>query len=137
MIMDFKGNFSNEWKNRKFYHSLKHACEGIITVFKEERNFRFELICLSLVVIVGLIFHLSSSEWLWILVTSTIVLAAEATNTSIENLTDLASDLKPNPYAKKAKDIAAGVVLISAIFAILVAVIIFIPKILNFITNVR
>lgn len=131
--MDFKDKFSNEWKNRKFYHSVKHACEGIITVFKEERNFRFELICLSLVIIAGLIFHLSSFEWLWVLASSAVVLIAESANTSIENLTDLASGLKPNPFAKKAKDIAAGMVLISAIFSVIVALIIFIPKIIKFI----
>lgn len=130
--MDFKDKFSNDWKNRKFYHSFKHACEGLKMVFKEERNFRFELICLSLVVIAGLIFHLSNSEWLWILVTSAIVLIAEAANTSIENLTDLASGLKENSYAKKAKDIAAGMVLISAIFAVIVAIIIFVPRIIYY-----
>ncbi|MGX5377528.1 diacylglycerol kinase family protein [Ligilactobacillus sp. LYQ135] len=129
--MDFKDKFTNEWKNRKFIHSLKHACEGIKTVFKEERNFRFELICLSLVVIAGLIFHLKNMEWLWLLVASAIVLVAEAANTSIENLTDLASGLHPNEYAKKAKDIAAGMVLIASIFAIIVAAIIFIPKVIT------
>ena len=65
--MDFKDKFATSWKNRKFSHSLRHACDGLITLFKEERNFRFELICLSLVVIAGLIFHLPISEWLWLI----------------------------------------------------------------------
>lgn len=128
--MGFKGNFTNKWKNRHFYRSLKHAWEGLVTVFKEERNFRFELVCLSLVIIAGLIFHLKSAEWLWLLVASALVLVTETANTAIENLTDLASHLHSNEYAKKAKDIAAGMVLISSIFAVLVAIIIFIPKLL-------
>lgn len=128
--MDFKDKFATSWKNRKFSHSLKHACDGLITLFKEERNFRFELICLSLVVIAGLIFHLPINEWLWLISTSAIVLIAEAANTAIENLTDLASHLHSNDFAKKAKDIAAGMVLLAAAFAVIVAGLIFIPRII-------
>lgn len=130
MAMDFKDKFATSWKNRKFSHSLKHACDGLITLFKEERNFRFELICLPLVVIAGLIFHLPISEWLWLIAASAIVLIAEAANTAIENLTDLASHLHSNDFAKKAKDIAAGMVLLAASFALIVAGLIFIPRII-------
>ena len=130
MAMDFKDKFATSWKNRKFSHSLRHACDGLITLFKEERNFRFELICLSLVVIAGLIFHLPISEWLWLIAASAIVLIAEAANTAIENLTDLASHLHSNDFAKKAKDIAAGMVLLAATFAVIVAGLIFIPRII-------
>ncbi|GAA0812330.1 MULTISPECIES: diacylglycerol kinase family protein [Ligilactobacillus] len=130
MVMDFKDKFATSWKNRKFSHSLRHACDGLITLFKEERNFRFELICLSLVVIAGLIFHLPISEWLWLIAASAIVLIAEAANTAIENLTDLASHLHSNDFAKKAKDIAAGMVLLAAAFAVIVAGLIFIPRII-------
>lgn len=130
MAMDFKDKFATSWKNRKFSHSLKHACDGLITLFKEERNFRFELICLPLVVIAGLIFHLPISEWLWLIAASAIVLIAEAANTAIENLTDLASHLHSNDFAKKAKDIAAGMVLLAAAFALIVAGLIFIPRII-------
>ena len=130
MAMDFKDKFATSWKNRKFSHSLRHACDCLITLFKEERNFRFELICLSLVVIAGLIFHLPISEWLWLIAASAIVLIAEAANTAIENLTDLASHLHSNDFAKKAKDIAAGMVLLAAAFAVIVAGLIFIPRII-------
>lgn len=130
MAMDFKDKFATSWKNRKFSHSLRHACDGLITLFKEERNFRFELICLSLVVIAGLIFHLPINEWLWLIAASAIVLIAEAANTAIENLTDLASHLHSNDFAKKAKDIAAGMVLLAAAFAVIVAGLIFIPRII-------
>ena len=128
--MDFKDKFATSWKNRKFSHSLRHACDGLITLFKEERNFRFELICLSLVVIAGLIFHLPISEWLWLIAASAIVLVTEAANTAIENLTDLASHLHSNDFAKNAKDIAAGMVLLAAAFAVIVAGLIFIPRII-------
>ena len=83
-----------------------------------------------MVVIAGLIFHLPISEWLWLIAASAIVLIAEAANTAIENLTDLASHLHSNDFAKKAKDIAAGMVLLAAAFAVIVAGLIFIPRII-------
>ena len=51
-------------------------------------------------------------------------------NTAIETIVDLVSP-NINPLAKKAKDIAAGSVLVMAIGAFLVGLIIFIPKIIN------
>jgi diacylglycerol kinase (ATP) len=55
---------------------------------------------------------------------------AEAFNTALEFLTDLASP-EPHPLAGKAKDVAAGAVLIAAIMAVIIGVIIFLPKILE------
>lgn len=130
MDMDFKDKFVTSWKNRKFSHSFRHACDGLITLFKEERNFRFELGCLILVVIAGIIFRLPVSDWLWLIGASAIVLIAEAANTAVENLADLASHLHSNSFAKKAKDVAAGMVLLAALFSVIVAVLIFIPRII-------
>ncbi|GAA2227591.1 diacylglycerol kinase family protein [Streptomyces aculeolatus] len=130
MVMDFKDKFATSWKNRKFRSSLKSVIKPSHACLNECENFRFELICLSLVVIAGLIFHLPISEWLWLIAASAIVLIAEAANTAIENLTDLASHLHSNDFAKKAKDIAAGMVLLAAAFAVIVAGLIFIPRII-------
>lgn len=130
MVMGFKDKFVTDWKNRKFSHSLRHACDGLLTLFKEERNFRFELKCLVLVVIAGVVLRLPINNWLWLIGTSAIVLIAEAGNTAVENLADLASHLHQNDFAKKAKDIAAGMVLLAAMFSVIVAVLIFVPRII-------
>ena len=76
----------------------------------------------------GVLFQLSRSEWCWIVLAIAIVWTAEALNTAFEFLADAAS---PNfhPVVKDAKDVAAGAVLITAIAAVIVGLIIFVPHI--------
>lgn len=47
-----------------------------------------------------LVFKVSIVEWLWLLLSATLVLTAEIINSAIENVVDLATDLKPNKLAK-------------------------------------
>lgn len=114
----------------KFIKSFGYALSGIGHAFKSQFNFRFHLIALLAVVIAGWYFHLTVTEWLWIIVVSVLVLTAELFNTAIEVLVDLVS---PNihPKAKIIKDVAAGAVLITAIGAVLTGLIIFIPKLIH------
>jgi diacylglycerol kinase (ATP) len=79
------------------------------------------------VIFTGLWFDLSWSEWCWIVLAFVSVWTAEALNTAIEFLTDVAS---PNfhPIAGKAKDVAAGAVLLAAIGAAIIGALIFGPK---------
>jgi diacylglycerol kinase (ATP) len=74
----------------------------------------------------GVLFQLSRSEWCWIVLAIAIVWTAEALNTAFEFLADAAS---PNfhPVIKDAKDVAAGAVLITAVAAIVIGLIVFIP----------
>ena len=54
-----------KWKNREFTASFEFALTGIITAFKEERNMRKHLVSI-LVVLAGLIFRVSATEWLFL-----------------------------------------------------------------------
>ena len=81
-----------------------------------------------LVGIAGWYYQLNSSEWLWIIAASGMVLGAELFNTAIEVLVDLVSP-EIHPKAKIIKDVAAGAVLIAAFAAVLIGLIIFLPKI--------
>ena len=112
---------------RKFIKSMSFAIQGIVSMFITENNARIHLLATTLVVSAGFYFHLSSNEWLWVLLAIALVWIMEAVNTVIETLVDLVSP-DFNPLAGKAKDIAAGAVLIASIFAIIVGIIIFIPK---------
>ena len=114
MVSKDKKKYVTKWKNRRFIKSLTYAIKGVQTVFNEERNFRFDVFALCMVIIGGLFFKVSIVEWLWLLLSATLVLA---------------TDLKPNKLAKKAKDMGAAAVLIIAIFATLVAAMIFLPRI--------
>jgi len=75
----------------------------------------------------GLYFDISYFEWLVILFTFNMVFVAELVNTSIESMVDLIT-LERREDARVAKDVAAGMVLISAIFAVLIGIYIFLPK---------
>ncbi|MBS8024863.1 diacylglycerol kinase family protein [Streptococcus suis] len=132
--MDLQENNSkNRWKNRELIASLEFAVTGLFTAFKEERNMRKHLASAILVVLAGLIFQVSVTEWLFLLLSISLVIAFEIVNSAIENVVDLASDYHFSMLAKNAKDMAAGAVLFVSGFALLTGLIIFLPKIWDFI----
>lgn len=100
-------------------------------VFKSERNMQIHLIVAFLVVIAGSFFGLSITEWCLCFLCFGLVMGAEMINTAIESVVDLASPQK-HKLAGKAKDIAAGAVLICAIISACIGLVIFVPKIINF-----
>ena len=132
--MDLRENNSkNRWKNRELMSSLDFAVSGLITAFKEERNMRKHAVSAILVILAGLVFQVSVTEWLFLLLSISLVIAFEIVNSAIENVVDLASDYHFSMLAKNAKDMAAGAVLFVSGFALLTELIIFVPKIWNFI----
>lgn len=110
--------------------SLKHAYEGFVYTIKSQPNFRFHLLATICAVLFGLYFRINSLEWLIIVFTINMVLVAEMVNTSIESIVDLIT-LERRESAKTAKDVSAGMVLVSAILAMVVAFLIFFPKIVE------
>ncbi len=78
----------------------------------------------------GLFFGFSRWEWCWIVLAIISVWTAEALNTAFEFLSDLASP-DFHPLAAKAKDVAAGAVLITAIGAVIIGVLVIGPHVLN------
>lgn len=108
--------------------SFKYAGQGIRTLFSTQPNARIHLLILIVVVGMGIVFSISLTEWLILILTFGVVLTAEAFNTALEFLTDLTSP-EPHPLAGKAKDVAAGAVLISATMAVIIGLMIFLPKI--------
>ena len=77
----------------------------------------------------GFLLHVSIGEWLWLALCVFLVISSEVWNSAIENVVDLATNYKRHPLAKKAKDMAAAAVLLAAIFSLIVASLIFLPKI--------
>ncbi len=115
---------------RAFIKSFNHAIDGVIYTIKNERNFRIHLILLSITIIIGLFFHLTTTEWLFITVISSMVLFAELINTAVENTLDW---LEPNHHddVKIVKDVCAGAVLVTAVGAIIMGIIIFTPYVVE------
>ena len=105
------------------------AILGIAATVKSERNMRIHLAAAVAVVVLGAWLGLDGREWAAIVICCALVMSLECLNTAVEAAVDLAS---PNihPLAKKAKDCAAGAVLVAAIGAAIVGCIIFVPKLL-------
>lgn len=115
---------------KKFLLSFKYAFQGIINSIIEERNIKIHLLAVVITIIMGIKYQISSIEWIICIVLFGLVISSELINTSIENTVDLITDEK-NDLAKKAKDAAAGAVLINAIISIIIAGFIWVPKILK------
>jgi len=116
-----------EMKKNRFFRSFIYALQGIRHVFGTEANMKIHLVFTLLVIVCGLFFKISATEWMFCLLCFGLVISMEMINTAIEKLVD---DLSPdfNSVAGNIKDIAAGAVLISAIFAAATGLIIFVPK---------
>ncbi len=110
--------------------SFSYAFEGISSMIKNEHNSRIHLIAAIVVILSGLLLHLSLNEWIAISIVIGLVFITELVNSAIEILADLI-DPNRNPKIKRIKDYAAASVLISAILAIVVGVLIFVPRIIE------
>ena len=80
-------------------------------------------------IILGFVFEISNMEWIAIVIVTALVFSIEIINSAIEKLADFASP-NYNDAIKKIKDLSAAAVLVSAIVSVVVAFIIFAPKIL-------
>ncbi|MFZ4726868.1 MAG: diacylglycerol kinase family protein [Paludibacter sp.] len=119
---------------KKTIKSFGFAGRGIRFVFGTETNMKIHLVVCVLVIVCGFIFQISLTEWLICLLCIGLVIGMEMINTSIENIVDLVS---PNhhPLAGKAKDIAAGAVLICVIISVVIGLLIFVPKVLTLLVS--
>jgi diacylglycerol kinase len=107
--------------------SFKYAFSGLLLVIREEFNFKIHLLAVLITTAFGIIYKISAVEWLFIVMVMGFVLTAELFNSAVERLADFVSP-EMNIKIGQIKDICAAVVLMSAIVAIIVGLIIFIPK---------
>jgi len=110
--------------------SQKHAFEGILSIVKNERNFRIQIVVAILVVILSFMLQISHQDWIAVAFLITLVLISEAFNSVIEAVCDTVSE-EYRINIKYAKDVSAGAVLISAILSFVLGLIIFMPYILE------
>jgi diacylglycerol kinase len=114
---------------RKFIRGFGYAFNGVWHAAASQLNFRVHLVAAVIAAYGGWALGVSPDEWLWIILCIGLVLAAELFNTAIEFLTDLVSP-EHNKKAGLVKDMAAGAVLITAVCALMIGLIIFVPKLL-------
>jgi diacylglycerol kinase len=109
------------------------AFNGLLLLIKKDKNFRLHLLLFIILVAFSIFFEISKTEWLIVLICSSLVFAFEAINSCLENICNIIT-LEYNEKIKQIKDVAAGAVLILSVFSCIVALIIFIPKILVFLS---
>ena len=117
-------------KNKKLSNSFKFAFKGIGSSIKSERNMKIHFTMMILVVLAGIILNISMWEWITCFILFGLVISLEMVNTAIEIVVDLVSPTF-NDRAGRAKDIAAGAVLVNAIVAFIIGLLIFLPKVLD------
>ena len=113
---------------RKFARSVKHALRGLAYVFRYEKNFQNQIVIAVIITIAMSYFNLARWERVILFLVIMEVLIMELVNTVVERVVDI---LKPrvHPYARLIKDLMASTVLISAILAVIIGWIIFLPHI--------
>ncbi len=110
----------------KVLNSLKNACYGLQYCFSTQRNMTIHTMVGVIVVVMGIILRVSLYEMLFLLAAIMLVLVSEAFNTAIEKTIDLYT-AERNSLAQVAKDVAAGAVLLTALFAVIVGLVVLSP----------
>ena len=116
--------------NKKLRASFQFASEGVRDVWKNEQNFRIHSTVAFVMISFGFFFELSTTEWLFLLLSIFGVLSLEVMNTAVERTVDLITS-EYHPVAKRAKDASAAAVLIFSCGAAIIGMIIFLPKIIG------
>ena len=111
-------------KNKKLINSFKYAFIGIASAFMTERNMKIHVSIMLLVIIMGIIFKISVTEWIVCICWFSIVIGGEMFNTAIEQVVNIAMP------EKDVREISAGGVLVFAIGSAVVGLIIFLPKVI-------
>jgi diacylglycerol kinase (ATP) len=119
---------------RKLFRSFNYAIRGVIFLLKSEQNARVHLVAAILVGALAYIFEITRIEAAVLFMAVILVFAIEIINTAIEKVFDVCY---PGKHAtiRGVKDAMAGAVLISAVIAVVVAILIFLPYIKKLLIN--
>lgn len=106
--------------------SLGHALRGLKVLLRQP-NARIHVASGGVVLALGLWLNISTAEWLAVVLSTGLVMGAEALNTALELTVDLAQP-DWHALARDAKDVAATGVLLSSVAAAVVGVLVFGPR---------
>ncbi|MAG30210.1 MAG: diacylglycerol kinase [Deltaproteobacteria bacterium] len=111
-------------EQRKHVRSFEHAFRGILEMLRSEVNARVHAAITVVVIVSGFALGIDRNEWLALTIATMAVWSSEAINTAFEALCDVASP-EYHPQVRRAKDVAAGAVLITAIGAMVIGALVF------------
>jgi len=107
--------------------SFSYALSGLRFAWRSQRNFRLEVYIAALALVLALWLQVNLVE---VLLLIALVLGLELGNTALEAVVDLASP-GFHPLAKAAKDVAAAGVLVVSLIAVLIGIILFLPRLVR------
>lgn len=110
--------------------SLTHAVRGLWLFIKTTPNVWVHFLTAGVLIFLGIVFKISHTDWMVLILANGLVIVSEAFNTAIEVDIDLTSP-DFHPYARDTKDIAAGAVLAAGIIAYIVDIFIFVHYIID------
>jgi diacylglycerol kinase len=106
-----------------FLKSFGYALAGIRVAFKSEQSLRIHALASVVAIAAGIFLNISITAWGFVILAIGFVLVAELFNTAIERLGDGSSNGEQKLVIKKAKDVSAGAVLVSALTALVIGII--------------
>ena len=114
---------------KKRIKSFSYAFAGLKVLFREEHNSWIHAVAAVMAIVAGFLFRISYMEWIAVLIVIGMVISAEILNSSLERTADFVK-AERDDRKRDIKDLGAAAVLVCAIVAVLVGLIIFLPKIL-------
>jgi diacylglycerol kinase len=120
---------------KQLFKSTQYAWHGIVYVFRNEQNFRLQLLFAAVVIAAMFLLQLSRPEMVVIFLLIILVLILELLNSALEKFVDI---LKPRLHrqVETVKDIMAAMVLVASLGSIIIGVSIFWPYIVAYLTSV-
>lgn len=109
--------------------SIGFALKGAYKLITTEHSIMVQFSIAILLVIAGFYFHISREEWMIQTLAFGLVLGIESLNTAVEKIADF---IHPEFHDRIGfiKDIAAGAVMFAATAAIVIGLLIYVPKFL-------
>ena len=114
---------------KKIMMSTKYSIQGLVYAFSNEKSLILYTVLSLLAILVGALLCISVNQWICLLLSLGVVLTIELINTAIEATVDMVT-IEYNELAKVAKDCGSAATFVSTIIAVIVALVIFIPKII-------
>ena len=120
--MQHRGNF---FINR--IKAVKYAANGFWILITSENSIIAQVIIAIIMTIIGFLMQISATEWMFQILAIGLILVAESLNTAIENVADF---IHPGYHKQigRIKDISAGAAFFAAIIAVIIGLIIYVPK---------
>ena len=130
--MNTESREKKKFSVKRFFVSFKYSYDGLKYAYLNEQSMVLHLLCTFIIIVLGIFFKISLIEWIICITLLTCIMSIKLLNTAIEATVDLVTKEK-RELAKIAKDTSSASAGIISIFSLIIFLMIFIPKIIEFI----